>query len=81
MPSPPILFPTSPMIFRRRQLILVALFVSTASSLPFIGSVQSVRVTGKVTCNGEPAENIKVKLYEKEIRKFLKTYPSFEKAN
>ncbi|CAO4365410.1 unnamed protein product [Caenorhabditis nigoni] len=50
-----------------RQLILVALFVSTASSLPFIGSVQSVRVTGKVTCNGSPAENIKVKLYEKEI--------------
>ncbi|CAI2345509.1 unnamed protein product [Caenorhabditis sp. 36 PRJEB53466] len=50
-----------------RQLLLVTLFVSTVSALPFFGTVQAVRVTGKVTCNGEPAENIKVKLYEKEI--------------
>ncbi|CAA91371.1 Transthyretin-like family protein [Caenorhabditis elegans] len=50
-----------------RQLLLLALFVSAASAFPFIGSVQAVRVTGKVTCNGQPAENIKVKLYEKEI--------------
>lgn len=52
-----------------RQLLLLALFVSAASAFPFIGSVQAVRVTGKVTCNGQPAENIKVKLYEKEIGK------------
>ncbi|VDO93879.1 unnamed protein product [Heligmosomoides polygyrus] len=41
--------------------------VSAASALPFIGTVQSVAVTGKLTCNGKPAENVKVKLYEKEV--------------
>ncbi|CAI5442388.1 unnamed protein product [Caenorhabditis angaria] len=50
-----------------QKLVILALFVASASAIPFIGSVQSVKVTGKVTCNGQPAENIKTKLYEKEI--------------
>ncbi|EYC43988.1 hypothetical protein Y032_0475g2128 [Ancylostoma ceylanicum] len=49
------------------KVVLLACLVSAASALPFIGSVQSVAVTGKLTCNGKPAENVKVKLYEKEV--------------
>ncbi|KHJ98770.1 Transthyretin-like family protein [Oesophagostomum dentatum] len=49
------------------KLLLLACLVSAASAIPFIGTVQSVAVTGKLTCNGKPAENVKVKLYEKEV--------------
>ncbi|KIH66093.1 Transthyretin-like family protein [Ancylostoma duodenale] len=49
------------------KVVLLVCLVSAASALPFIGSVQSVAVTGKLTCNGKPAENVKVKLYEKEV--------------
>uniref|UniRef100_A0A1I7XJU0 Transthyretin-like family protein n=1 Tax=Heterorhabditis bacteriophora TaxID=37862 RepID=A0A1I7XJU0_HETBA len=31
-----------------------------------VGRDQAVAVTGKFTCNGRPAPNIRVKLYEKE---------------
>ncbi|CAB3404937.1 unnamed protein product [Caenorhabditis bovis] len=51
----------------RGVLLILAALVAATAAIPFIGSVQSVKVTGKVTCNGSPAENIKVKLYEKEI--------------
>ncbi|RCN40337.1 Transthyretin-like family protein [Ancylostoma caninum] len=49
------------------KLLILACLVSAASAIPFIGSVQSVAVTGKLTCNGKPAENVKVKLYEREV--------------
>ncbi|RCN40340.1 Transthyretin-like family protein [Ancylostoma caninum] len=49
------------------KVVVLVCLVSAASALPFIGSVQSVAVTGKLTCNGKPAENVKVKLYEKEF--------------
>ncbi|CAI4231385.1 unnamed protein product [Auanema sp. JU1783] len=49
------------------KFVVACLLVSTAAALPFIGTEQSVSVTGKLTCNGSPAENVKVKLYEKEI--------------
>ncbi|RCN40335.1 Transthyretin-like family protein [Ancylostoma caninum] len=42
------------------KLLMLAFFISSTSSVPFIGSVQSVAVTGKLNCNGEPAENVKL---------------------
>ncbi|KHJ76260.1 Transthyretin-like family protein [Oesophagostomum dentatum] len=49
------------------QLILL-LFTLFGSSLALlgIGRTQSVAVTGRLICNGQPASNVKVKLYEKE---------------
>lgn len=35
-----------------------------------IGRMQAVAVSGRLICNGRPATNIKIKLYENEIRKF-----------
>nr|CDJ81177.1 Transthyretin domain containing protein [Haemonchus contortus] len=49
------------------KLVIVACLVSAASAIPFLGTVQSVAVMGHLTCNGKPAENVKVKLYEKEV--------------
>ncbi|KAL6734592.1 Transthyretin-like family protein [Ancylostoma duodenale] len=49
------------------KILILACVVSAASAIPFIGSEQSVAVTGKLTCNGKPAENVKVKLYEREV--------------
>ncbi|KAE9414473.1 hypothetical protein Angca_006200 [Angiostrongylus cantonensis] len=49
------------------NLVALMCLLSTTAALPFIGTVQSVAVTGKLTCNGKPAENVKVKLYEKEV--------------
>ncbi|VDL72571.1 unnamed protein product [Nippostrongylus brasiliensis] len=49
------------------KLLVLLCAVSAASALPFLGTVQSVAVTGKLTCNGKPAENVKVKLYEREV--------------
>ncbi|CAD6197009.1 unnamed protein product [Caenorhabditis auriculariae] len=50
-----------------KTLLVALLVVASASALPFLGSVQSVKVTGTLTCNGAPAENVKVKLYEREV--------------
>ncbi|PIO53165.1 Transthyretin-like family protein [Teladorsagia circumcincta] len=49
------------------KLVVLICLVPAVSAIPFIGSVQSVAVTGHLTCNGKPAENVKVKLYEKEV--------------
>ncbi|CAJ0605732.1 unnamed protein product [Cylicocyclus nassatus] len=46
------------------------IFLSLAGSslaLLGIGSTQSVAVTGRLICNGRPASDVKVKLYEKEL--------------
>ncbi|KAK6046897.1 Transthyretin-like family protein [Cooperia oncophora] len=51
----------------KNEILVLACLVSATSALPFIGSVQSVAVRGALTCNGKPAENVKVKLYEKEV--------------
>ncbi|KAL6737484.1 hypothetical protein Aduo_011123 [Ancylostoma duodenale] len=52
---------------------LLAVFYLLAFLLPYssclfgIGRRQSVAVRGVLECNGRPAANVKVKLYEKEI--------------
>ncbi|EYC44428.1 hypothetical protein Y032_0461g1871 [Ancylostoma ceylanicum] len=56
--------------FYSMKVLILACLISAASALPFIGSVQSVAVTGKLTCNGKPADNVKVKLYEREVCEF-----------
>ncbi|EFO82319.1 hypothetical protein CRE_00550 [Caenorhabditis remanei] len=50
------------------SIIVVLATISCSSALLFglIGTEQSVAVTGKLTCNGEPAAHVRVKLYEKE---------------
>ncbi|XGW09491.1 hypothetical protein V3C99_011637 [Haemonchus contortus] len=48
-------------------LILLLSLVASSFALLGIGRTQSVAVTGKLTCNGQPARNVKVKLYEKEL--------------
>lgn len=53
------------------QLLVVAFaLIPLASSIPFLGTEQAVSVRGKLLCNGEPANNVKVKLYEREIGGF-----------
>lgn len=49
------------------KLLFALLLVGFATAIPFFGTIQSVSVTGKLTCNGKPAENVKVKLYEREV--------------
>ncbi|VDO89352.1 unnamed protein product [Heligmosomoides polygyrus] len=48
------------------KLILLLSLVSSSLALLGIGRTQSVAVTGRLICNGQPASNVKVKLYEKE---------------
>ncbi|PIC19050.1 hypothetical protein B9Z55_024729 [Caenorhabditis nigoni] len=50
------------------SILLVLATISCCNALLFglIGTEQSVAVTGKLTCNGEPAAHVRVKLYEKE---------------
>ncbi|EPB77635.1 Transthyretin-like family protein [Ancylostoma ceylanicum] len=49
-------------------LLLLAVWLPYSSCLfGFIGRQQSVAVKGVLECNGKPAANVKVKLYEKEI--------------
>ncbi|KIH54965.1 Transthyretin-like family protein [Ancylostoma duodenale] len=50
-----------------RLVILLLLISSCYGLLWVIGWKQSVGVKGKLVCHGEPAEGVKVKLYEKEI--------------
>ncbi|KAK5978119.1 TransThyretin family domain [Trichostrongylus colubriformis] len=50
----------------KRLLLLLSLVTSSSALLGIIGRTQSVAVQGKLTCNGEPAKNVRVKLYEKE---------------
>ncbi|KAL6736210.1 hypothetical protein Aduo_006590 [Ancylostoma duodenale] len=47
--------------------ILLLLFPTCSAILDLIGRKQSVGVSGKLTCNGIPAQGIKVKLYDDEI--------------
>lgn len=48
-------------------LIIVFALLPVNSGLLGIGRRQSVAVTGHLQCNGNPASNVKVKLYEKEV--------------
>ncbi|KAK6050304.1 Transthyretin-like family protein [Cooperia oncophora] len=48
------------------QLLLLLCLVSLSQALLGVGRTQSVAVTGRLICNGQPASNVKVKLYEKE---------------
>ncbi|CAD6189440.1 unnamed protein product [Caenorhabditis auriculariae] len=51
-----------------KLLVVIFAFFAGAHALLFglIGSEQSAAVTGRLTCNGAPARNVRVKLYEKE---------------
>ncbi|EYC28631.1 hypothetical protein Y032_0007g3326 [Ancylostoma ceylanicum] len=46
---------------------MIGVLASAALALPFLGSPQSVAVTGNLTCDGEPAANAKVVLRDLEI--------------
>ncbi|ETN75913.1 Transthyretin-like family protein [Necator americanus] len=52
---------------------LLSVFLVAATLLPYsfcflgIGRRQSVAARGRLQCNGVPASNVKVKLYEKEL--------------
>ncbi|KAK5979208.1 TransThyretin family domain, partial [Trichostrongylus colubriformis] len=48
------------------QLVLLLCLVGSSYALLGIGSTQSVAVSGRLICNGQPASNVQVKLYEKE---------------
>ncbi|KAK6113571.1 Uncharacterized protein BM_BM17473 [Brugia malayi] len=48
-------------------LLVVSLPVAKLASLFHPGTEQSVAVKGKLLCNGEPAANIKVKLYDVDV--------------
>lgn len=56
------------------KLILLLSLVSSSLALLGIGRTQSVAVTGRLICNGQPASNVKVKLYEKESSKYPPAY-------
>ncbi|CAA99910.1 Transthyretin-like family protein [Caenorhabditis elegans] len=47
-------------------LFLLFALVSTSYALLGVGRTQSVAVSGRVICNGQPASGVKLKLYEKE---------------
>ncbi|VDO90427.1 unnamed protein product [Heligmosomoides polygyrus] len=54
------------------RLLLAVLFLNLLPPLcsglfGFIGRTQSVAVSGRLQCNGEPAKHVKVKLYDKEV--------------
>ena len=44
--------------------VLAAFIASSSAGLLGIGKTQSAAVKGVLTCNGQPAENVKVKLYD-----------------
>ncbi|CAB3397790.1 unnamed protein product [Caenorhabditis bovis] len=46
--------------------LLLLLTVPICSALLGIGRTQSVAVSGRLICNGQPAAGVKLKLYEKE---------------
>lgn len=50
-------------------LFLLFALVSTSYALLGVGRTQSVAVSGRVICNGQPASGVKLKLYEKESSK------------
>ncbi|EPB77634.1 Transthyretin-like family protein [Ancylostoma ceylanicum] len=47
--------------------LLLAVLLPYASCLFGFGRTQSVAVQGTLECDGKPAANVKVKLYEKEL--------------
>ncbi|KAK6035949.1 Transthyretin-like family protein [Cooperia oncophora] len=50
-----------------RLAILLLLISSCMALLGFLGREQSVAVTGRLICEGRPAYDVKVKLYDKEV--------------
>ncbi|CAI5452931.1 unnamed protein product [Caenorhabditis angaria] len=45
---------------------ILAVLCNVSYALLGVGRTQSVAVSGRLICNGQPATNIKLKLYEKE---------------
>uniref|UniRef100_A0A8R1DX46 TransThyretin-Related family domain n=1 Tax=Caenorhabditis japonica TaxID=281687 RepID=A0A8R1DX46_CAEJA len=56
----------------RSFLIFLLALLGICSALLGLGTQQSVQVTGRLTCNGIPAKDVKIKLYEKEKIKDVK---------
>nr|CDJ92750.1 Transthyretin domain containing protein [Haemonchus contortus] len=54
-------------IMRPEFLLIFALIPSCTALLGIIGREQSVAVTGRLICEGRPAGDVKVKLYDKEL--------------
>ncbi|VDL73574.1 unnamed protein product [Nippostrongylus brasiliensis] len=52
---------------RSSVLCLLLVLLPVATGFWGIGRTQSVAVTGTLQCNGKPAANVKVKLYDREI--------------
>lgn len=52
-----------------RELLLLTALATSAIASPF-GTVQSASVKGKLTCNGQPAGDVKVKLYDVDTCQF-----------
>ncbi|CAI5452932.1 unnamed protein product [Caenorhabditis angaria] len=48
------------------SILVIGLLGLKVSALLGIGRTQSVAVSGRLICNGQPAANVKLKLYEKE---------------
>ena len=59
---------------------LLFALISSTSALLGIGRTQSVAVSGRLICNGQPASGVKLKLYEKESSK-LHLYNVWEIIN
>lgn len=51
-------------------IILYAVVIPTDALLGIIGSKQGVTVTGRLICNGQPANGVLVKMYEDGTSKF-----------
>lgn len=53
------------------HLLCLLVLISPAAALLGIGQTQSVAVQGRLICGGSAAQNVKVKLYEKESSTFI----------
>ncbi|CAI4231371.1 unnamed protein product [Auanema sp. JU1783] len=49
------------------RVTVLCLLVATTTALLGFGDKQAAAAKGKLLCNGEPLENIRIKLYEKEL--------------
>ncbi|GMR38981.1 hypothetical protein PMAYCL1PPCAC_09176, partial [Pristionchus mayeri] len=51
-------------LFKMRLVVLLVLVAAEAVSASPFGTVQSAAVKGKLRCNGQPAGDVKIKLYD-----------------
>ena len=58
-------------------IILLVSCISVCQAILGIGRQQSVAVSGRLICNGQPASGVKVKLYDVEVSKCLLIFSFF----